>query len=126
MIFVGELFLEYKGIVTIALLVGTLLGFGVMLYALCIKPETKGGLDMSNEEGRKTSPATIIENSGGGIGGDITVDGTGARGPVVGLDTNGLRVTQTGPGTGLRVSVTSDGSAPVTGIRSVVSSGKAD
>ena len=65
--------------------------------------------------------ATVIENSNGGVGADITVQGTpGEMRPRVGLETNGLIVRQNGPGTGLRVVVGGSGEGSLTGVRSIV------
>jgi hypothetical protein len=72
-----------------------------------------------------TAQATVIENSGGGTGADISVSGTpGARTPNVGLSTNGLRVIQNGTGTGMKLTV--GGNGPVIGVRSIVTNGEID
>jgi hypothetical protein len=68
---------------------------------------------------QSTQAQTVIQNSGGGTGADISVQGApGATTPNVGLDTNGLRVIQTGPGTGMKVEV--GGNGPAEGVRSTV------
>ena len=67
--------------------------------------------------------ASIVNN--GGLGGDVSVTGVAGQPPRVGWDVQaqgapgqsvtGLQVIQSGPGTGLRVSVGGDG--PATGVR---------
>jgi hypothetical protein len=65
--------------------------------------------------------ATVIENSNGGVGADIIVQGTqGDMRSRVGLETNGLIVRQNGPGTGLRVVGGGSGGGSLTGVRSIV------
>jgi hypothetical protein len=63
---------------------------------------------------------TVIQNGGGGTGADISVTGSQNGSPTIGLDTHGLSVNQTGPGTGMRV-IVNGGNGPTTGIRSTVS-----
>lgn len=64
-------------------------------------------------------PETVIQNSGGGTGLDLTVTGQkGATSPTIGLQTNGLKIIQSGPGTGAKVTV--GGNGPAIGIRSTV------
>jgi hypothetical protein len=70
-----------------------------------------------------------IVNSGGGVGADISVIGSGQE-PKTGLDiradgapgqsVTGLQVIQNGPGTGMRITVGGDG--PATGVRVTVGS----
>ncbi len=67
-----------------------------------------------------SSGATVIENSGGGIGADISVQGSpGSTVPNVGLNTNGLKIIQSGPGVGMRVTVGGNGGSAI-GVLSTV------
>jgi hypothetical protein len=62
--------------------------------------------------------STVIENSGGGIGAEISAQGTpGSSVPIVGLETNGLHIKQSGPGTGMKVEVGGNGGSAI-GVRS--------
>jgi hypothetical protein len=81
-----------------------------------IRKAAQKGLEIMTD---KIKGPTIIHNSGGGIGADISAIGNDSTSPVVGLETNGLFVRQTGPGIGLKVSVVA-GKGPVVGIRSSV------
>lgn len=60
-----------------------------------------------------------IDNRNGGIGAEVKVDGGSATGPVTGIEAGGARIVQTGPGVGMKLTVSSNGSAPVTGMRIV-------
>jgi hypothetical protein len=65
--------------------------------------------------------ATTIESSNGGVGADVTVQGTpGDTRSRVGLETNGLIVRQNGAGTGLRIVVGGSGEGSLTGVRSII------
>jgi hypothetical protein len=64
---------------------------------------------------------TVIQNSGGGIGADISVTGSSNCAPTTGLNANGLTVIQSGSGTGMRVTV-GGGCGPTTGVNSSVGS----
>lgn len=104
--------------------IGAILGSLVMLsiaewiHPMEAKAQTPGGMSTPTAKGVNKGK-TVIDSSGGGTGADISVTGTpGATVPTVGLETNGLRVTQTGPGTGLKVTVGGDG--PAIGVRSTV------
>jgi hypothetical protein len=62
--------------------------------------------------------ATVIENSGGGIGADVSVKGSqGSTIPNIGLETNGLKINQSGPGTGMRLNIDGNGGSAI-GVRS--------
>ena len=64
--------------------------------------------------------ATVIDNSNGGVGADVTVHGGGpGSNPVTGFETHGLIIRQSGPGTGMRIVVDGNG-GPVSGVRSTV------
>lgn len=78
-----------------------MIGFGVHLLRNQ-KPEKQ---NMSIEK------KTVINNTGGGIGADINVNGTRGKECAVGLVTDGLVVTQNGLGIGMRISVGGDGPA---------------
>ncbi|MDR3449084.1 MAG: hypothetical protein P4M15_04955 [Alphaproteobacteria bacterium] len=62
---------------------------------------------------------TVIQNSNGGIGADISVTGSRDCAPTTGLDTHGLTVVQSGSGTGMKVTV-GGGCGLTTGVRSSV------
>jgi hypothetical protein len=95
--------------------IGAITGALVLLSAgEYIRPTAANAQAPSNK-----NASTVIENSGGGIGADISVQGSqGSASPTVGLETGGLTVTQTGSGTGIKVTV--GGNGPAIGVRSTV------
>jgi hypothetical protein len=88
---------------------------GATAIAMVVWPEKRGGIAAMTAKAPKN--ATAIESSGGGTGAEVDVTGGPAGSDTVGLETEGLKVTQTGPGTGLKVTV-KPGGGSVTGIRS--------
>lgn len=88
----------------------SLLGFGYALHLW--RGQKPSDLLTQNAQAQ-----TVIENSGGGVGAEISVQGTPGRPvPNVGLETNGLQIKQSGPGTGAKIEV--GGNGPAVGVRS--------
>jgi hypothetical protein len=114
--------------------IGTaILAIVALIFALSHKEACAQGINQTNQSGPNInvpgngntintpylvptqSGQTIINNSGGGVGADISAFGSAeTRRPTVGLETNGLVINQTGAGIGARINV--GGTGPAVGV----------
>ena len=85
----------------------SLLGVGYAIYLWCNQKP-------SDYLVQNAQAQTVIENSGGGVGAEISAQGTpGSSAPNLGLETNGSHIKQSGQGTGMKVEVGGNGGSAI-------------